>query len=222
MAWNPKNALADFGSTLKRLLTFEEIAQGVLNADQDALRVEAQNGGAAVSPSNPLPVGATNYEATVTFTRPSNTTPYDALDVIGAADAGTPANAGDARFELTNIGPAGGYVFLTDVLHRIDVAALPSGMGAFRLHFFNAQPTAILDNAAFNLVAADRAKYLGFVQINTPDDLGDTLWSENVQRNKRVKLADGLTSLWVELQTLNGYTPTSAAVKTLRVASVRA
>lgn len=40
MAWNPKNALADFGSTLKRLLTFEEIAQGVLNADQDAIRVE--------------------------------------------------------------------------------------------------------------------------------------------------------------------------------------
>lgn len=196
--------------------------QGIITAAQDALRVEAQNGGAAVSSSNPLPVGSTNYEAAVTFTRPANTTAYDPGDVIGAADVGTPANAGDARFELTNIGPAGGYVFITDVLHRIDVAALPSGMGAFRLHFFNALPAAILDNAAFNLVAADRAKYLGYVQVNTPDDLGDTLWSENVQRNKRVKLADGITSLWVELQTLNGYTPTSAAVKTIRAATVRA
>lgn len=40
MAWNPRNAIVSIGDAIKRLLTFEEIAQGVLNADQDAIRVE--------------------------------------------------------------------------------------------------------------------------------------------------------------------------------------
>lgn len=40
--WNPKRALKEIGSGLKLLLTFEEVLQGAVNDDQDALRVEVR------------------------------------------------------------------------------------------------------------------------------------------------------------------------------------
>lgn len=161
-----------------------------------------------------------NYSKSVSFTRPSNTTAYDALDVIGAADANTPSNPGSAilaftGFTLGNIAPNGSQIYITDVMLEVDVAAVPSGMGAFRVHFYNASPTAVLDGATFNLVAADRTKYLGYVNLTTPVDLGDTLWSENVGLNKKLLLAAGSSDLYAVIQTINGYTPTSAAVKSL-------
>jgi hypothetical protein len=175
--------------------------------------------GDIVADSNPLPAKRSGYAVRLAFSRPQNTTAYTALDVIGIADAVTPANAGSAILELAGIGPAGGYVELSDVHLEVDLNAVPASMTTFRLHLYDAAPAAILDNAAFNLggTVADRAKYLGAIELVAPVDRGATLWSENVARGKRVKLATGSTSLFAVLQTDGGYTPTSAEAYALRL-----
>ena len=88
-----------------------------------------------------------------------------------------------------------------------------------RLHLYSASPAAIADNAAFNLVTADRASYLGFVDIAALTDLGDTLYSQNLQVNKHIKLASA--NLFAVLQTMAAFTPASAQVFSLSVGGVK-
>lgn len=47
-----------------------------------------------------------------------------------------------------------------------------------RLHLFNAIPTTIADSAAFTVAAADRAAYLGYVDLGTMVDLVDTQFAQ--------------------------------------------
>jgi hypothetical protein len=145
------------------------------------------------------------YSSSATITRPANTTAYTALDVV-STEAG-------AVLEFTNMGQPNGVVYITAASLRVDVAAVPSGMGVFRLHLYKTAPTAIADNAAFDLPSGDRAKYCGYLDIGTPIDLGATLWAQNDETRKQVDLSG--TSIYGILQTVAGFTPTSAAVKTI-------
>lgn len=191
--------------------------------DTTPLAVTVVNGGAAISDANPQPVKGVGYRAAVDVTRPSNTTLYPALVVIGIADAGTPANAGSAILTFADIGPAGGHVFITDANLLIALAAVPAGMTAFRLHLYDAAPDAILDNAAFNLSSAgDRGKYLGYVDIAVPQDLGSSLYTQNPNIGKKVKLAAASTSLFGVLQTIGSFTPASGTVYSVKLHTVAA
>ena len=159
-----------------------------------------------------LPIGKT---VSASQTRPNNVTAYDALDVVGQDSA--------ANMVFSNvIADEGGAFVIFGARLRIDVAAIPAGMSSFRLHLYNAAPTAIVDNAAYNLPAGDRAKYLGYVEISGVLDIGDTLWIQATGVNFVGKLAAGSTSLWGILQTVSAYTPTASAVKTvmLNIAAV--
>lgn len=157
------------------------------------------------------------YHPSIAFTRPENVTGYTAGDVIGIADAGTPANAGSAIHTLPNAGPSAGAILIVGAELRIDLAAVTSGITGFRIHLYDAAPTAILDNAAHDLVAGDRAKYLGFIDVGAPVDLGSTLLAQVDGLNKLVKLAAASTSLFAQIQTLGAYTPTSAESFLLRL-----
>lgn len=157
-----------------------------------------------------LKVKASAYQSTKTFTRPENTTAYTGGDVVGVADTGTPANAGSAIHEFTNIGSKGGHIRITASTLRVNLSAVTSGMTSFTLHLYNASPTAILDNAAFDLPSGDRSAYLGSIALGTPADLGSTLFIANDAINKHVKLAANSTSLYALLVTAGGYTPSSA------------
>lgn len=159
-----------------------------------------------------LSVVSTGHTTSVSFTRPSDTTAYTAGDAVGAT-------GGSAILTFASMGKTtGGNVMIAGVDLEIDVASVPSGMTTFKLHLYNASPTAIADNAAWDLVAGDRAKYLGYVAIATPEDMGSTLWSQNAQVDKQVLLASG--SLYAVLQTVGAYTPTSAAVKVVTIHTV--
>jgi hypothetical protein len=160
------------------------------------------------------------YKSTLEFTRPANTTPYTAGDVIGVADVSVAANAGSAIHTFANAGPAGGNIIITGADLRIDVAAVPAGMTSFRLHLYDAAPTAILDNAAWDLPAGDRAAYLGFIDFGSAVDVGATLYAQVDQINKQFKLATGVTSLYGLLVTNGGFTPGSATVKHIRLHAV--
>lgn len=160
------------------------------------------------------------YQATVTITRPDNTTAYAAGDVIGVADAETPANAGSAILHMADIAPqGGGAIMITSVDLMISAAAVPSGMAGFRLHLYSASPTAILDNAAFDLAAGDRATYLGYVDLATPVDRVSTLQVQADQINKHLLATSA--SLWGILETVGGYTPSASTAKKIRVHTVR-
>jgi hypothetical protein len=160
--------------------------------------------------------------ATITWTRPENTTDYTAGDVIGVADSGTPANAGSAIFEIPNIGPAGGHVFITDVALEIALSAITSGMTSFRFEVYDASPTAILDNAAWDLGSGDRSKHLTTIGNVVPVDKGSTLKVVVSGVNQKVKLAEGSTSLWFELVTEGAYTPASGTAYKARFETVAA
>lgn len=155
-------------------------------------------------PSN----NTSGHSATVTITRPADTTAYTAGDVIG--DTG-----GSAIFTFANMARAAGDVLITSVELEIDVASVPSGMTGFNLRLYNASPTAIADNAAWDLPSGDRGKYLGKIALGTPVDEGSTLFIDNDNINKQITLPT--TSLYVELQTVGAFTPTSACVKRLTI-----
>lgn len=157
-------------------------------------------------------VSVSAYTSSASFTRPNDTTPYSANDVIGAATGST------AAVEFAAVGPSGGEILIQSASYRVDVTSVPSGMSTMRLHLYSATPgSALGDNAAWDLPSGDRASYLGYVDIGTPVDLGSTLWVETHNIGKRVKLADGVTSLYGYLVTVGAFTPTAQAVKTIRL-----
>lgn len=155
-----------------------------------------------------LTVDGKAYRSSVTITRPSNTTAYTAGDVVG--DTG-----GSAIITATTAGPTGGFVLVQSAALIFSDSTVPSGMGAFRLHIYSASPTAIADNAPFDLVSGDRASYLGYIDLSTPQDLGSSLYTQVDYPGRLVKLGAATTSLFIQIETRGAYTPVSASTVTL-------
>ena len=144
--------------------------------------------------------------AKITVTRPANATAYTALDVVG----------GLLTFPLVaNPGQ------LSEVIHaalHYRVAAVPAGMGAFKLHLYNASPTVIADNAAFDIPVGDADKYMGFVDLVVPVDYGATIYTQVAVGQGRM-IMPLETSVYGYLQTVGGYTPAgNSEVLTLALA----
>ena len=150
------------------------------------------------------------YRTTATITRPSNTTAYTAGDVVG--DTG-----GSAIISLSAAGPSAGFAIIQSVSLVFSDSAVPSGMGAFRLHLYSVSPTAITDNAAFDLLSGDRATYMGFIDLPTPSDFGSSLYTQTDYPGRLIKLGGGSTTLFAELETRAAYTPVSASTVAIRM-----
>jgi hypothetical protein len=148
-----------------------------------------------------LTVDGTAYSSVVSFTRPANVTAYTAGDVIGTGASN------DAIHSLTSIGSSGGYVVVQSIELVLGIAAVPSGMTSFRVHFYDSSPNAAADNSVFDVASADRAKYLGYIDLPAPVDLGSTCFTQTDYPGKLFKLASASTSLFCELQTIGGFTP---------------
>jgi hypothetical protein len=168
-----------------------------------------------VSSVNPLPVTSTGIGGTGTITRPTNTNTYTALDVIGTAVTSTMAISLDPTL-------IGSHYIIMGASLRIDLSAVPASMGAFNLHLFSAAPTAIVDEGAFNLIAADRAKYLGAIAFDALTDLGDTLYTNKENINMKRKLADDSNTIYGVLQTVGALVGASGTVFTVKLHAVQA
>ena len=108
---------------------------------------------------------------------------------------------------------------ITTVELEIDVTAVPSGMTSFNLHLYSVTPPSALgDNAAWDLPSGDRASYLGYISLGTPVDVGSTLYVQTTQVNKHVKLAG--TSLFAYLVTVGAYTPSASVVKKITLHAI--
>lgn len=160
--------------------------------------------------SGSLTVDGKAYRSVATITRPANTTAYTVGDVVG--DTG-----GSAIISLTSAGPSGGFVILQSVSLVFSDSVVPASMGAFRVHLYSVSPTAIADNAAFDLVSGDRDTYMGYIDMPTPLDLGSTLYTQTDYPGRLIKLAAASTTLFVELETRGAYTPVSASTVAIRV-----
>lgn len=135
------------------------------------------------------------YKSQPTVTRPANVTAYTAGDVLGGA------------IEFPTIGPFSGDIILTSAALRANITAIPAGMTSFRLHLYNVTPpSALADNAAWDLPADDRAGYLGYIDLGSPADVGATVFVQVDQVNKQVRLRGGY-SLFGYLVTNGGFTP---------------
>jgi hypothetical protein len=162
-----------------------------------------------------LTVDGKAYRSTVAFNRPSNTTAYTAGDVVGAT-------GGSAIHTLTTAGPSGGYVLIQSIAMATHDTSVPSGMASFRIHFYNASPTAIADNAAFDLLTADHGKYLGYVDLPAPQDFGSSIYTQTDYPGRLVKLAASSTSLFIEIETKGAFTPVSAVTFDLAILTLEA
>ena len=149
------------------------------------------------------------------FERPDNADAYTALDVVSTA-------AGDALEFAPVSFFEGGYAVIMGARLRMDTAAVPAGMGAFRLHLYSDDPTAIADNAAYNLPAADRGIHIGWVDIPVPEDLGDTIKAQDDNQNVTCSLLPGSRTIYGILQTMDACTiPAETNIQvTLNVAEV--
>jgi hypothetical protein len=161
------------------------------------------------SDQSTLPVNQTTaaYDIPLTITRPANTTAYSANDDVGGA------------LTFANAGPSGATIMITGAQLELDISAIPSGMTSFRLYLYSATPpSALADNAAWDLPSGDRSSYLGYIDLGTPIDLGSTCYCEVFGLAKQIKLAS--TSLYGYLVTNGGYT--SAANSEVYVVTLHA
>lgn len=150
------------------------------------------------------------FSSAVSVTRPANTTAYAAGDVVGATAA---------AITFPSMGPSGKEIMITSAAFEIDAAAIISGETSYRLYLYNVTPpSALADNAAFDIPSGDRASFLGFVDLGTPVDLGSTLYVEGNAINKQLTLSG--TSLFGYLVTNGAFTPTSARVHKITLHSV--
>jgi hypothetical protein len=176
-----------------------DVAQAVVPHSIDA------NGNAVPqSAGNPLPVGGASYVASAGFTRPADANAYTANDVVGQATGAT------AALRFPSSGPAAGAeILITRAQLEIDVASVPSGMTGFRLYLYGATPPSALgDNAAWDLPSGDRATFLGYVDLGTPVDLGSTLYVDTAGVNTQLSVPAG-GAVFGYLVTNGGYTPGS-------------
>lgn len=154
------------------------------------------------------------FNDTVTLTRTNDTNIYAANDVVGAATGST------AALSFT-IGPAdGGPVLITTTRLAVDLSSVPSGMGNFRLYFYSVTPPSALgDNAAWDLPSGDRSSFRGYIDLGTPVDLGSTLYVETVHQDKQVVVPSG-GILYAYLVTTGGYTPSASDVFRITLNSI--
>jgi hypothetical protein len=146
-----------------------------------------------------------SYTTAVSLTRTADTNAYAANDVVGAATGST------AALTFAGMGISASRIMITGCTFEIDASAIISGETSYDLHLYSvAPPSALGDNAAFDLPSGDRASYLGKISLGSPQDLGSTLYCEAQSLNKQVKLAG--TSLFAYLVTTGAHTPTSARV----------
>lgn len=148
-----------------------------------------------------------SYRSAVTLTRTNDTNVYTGGDVIGAATGST------AALTFASIGPSGGgEVIITKALLEIDISAVVSGMTSFRLYLYSAPPPSALgDNAVFDIPSGDRASFLDYIDLGTPVDLGSTLFVQTLQINNQITVPSG-GSLYGYLVTNGSWTPAASTV----------
>lgn len=140
------------------------------------------------------------YVSTATWTPAAAA--YSANDVMSTAQL------------LGSIGPrGGGEVIITSTSLQIAHTAIISGETSYSLALYNVTPpSALADNAAFDVPSGDREAFLGLLSLGTPVDLGSTLRIDLDGINRQITVPDG-GAIYAYLVTIGAFTATAAARK---------
>lgn len=149
-------------------------------------------------------------QSSATITLAAGTDIHDALDVI--------STVAGAVLTFAGIGSAEDLVCIMGSRVKYAVNALPTAHAGYRLHLYNAAPTAIADDVAFNVPSTDLAKYIGYIPVSSLVDVGDNCISQDNNVNYTCKLAG--TSLFGILQCIAAETPAANAVYTISLNTV--
>ncbi len=121
-------------------------------------------------------------------------------DVLGGAKA------------IENFGEPGKIVRILSADLMVEAAAVISGETSYALALYNVTPpSALADNDPWDIPSGDRAAFLGRFSIETPADIGASLYIQTPALNDDVKMG-AFSSLWAYLITVGGFT----AAATLR------
>lgn len=149
-------------------------------------------------------------QASDTITMAAGADAHDALDVV--------STAAGAILSFASLGAIGDLICILGARMKYSANAVPLGGTGYRLHLYNASPTAIADDAAFNVPATDQAKYMGYISISALVDVGDTCIVVENNVNFTCKLAG--TGIFGILQCMAAETPAANAVFTIILNSV--
>ncbi len=138
-----------------------------------------------------------------------------------AAYAANDIMEGAKTFSL--IGPStGGAILITNTRLRVDDSAVQSGETSYTLHLYTVTPpSALADNAAWNLPSGDRASYVGSIALGTVVDVGDTLYVEQTGLTKQITVPAG-GSLFGYLVTNGAFTVTVPAARVVTLMALSA
>lgn len=198
------------GSYASPVLTLRCSTEG--HTDGDALFIEYDDGqGFPALQSGAVPVGDNGSSLTVdgrsgspavTFSRPSDTTPYGASDVIGSAST--------ANLEAPSAGASGALIRIESASVLVNATSVPSGLMTFRIHVWDSAPTAIADNAAFSTQAADRSKYCGHIDMAAIQAIGGGFcWTHGDYVGRAIRLTGTSFFFNLAMSGSAGHTPAS-------------
>ena len=135
----------------------------------------------------------------------SGTVAYSANDVVGAG-------GGNGALQFSAVAPGVTALQIITASLEIDRAAIISGETTYRLYLYNVTPpSALADNAAFDLSATDRAAFLGYIDFPVLGDHGSTLYVELNNINKVIKTVS--QSIFGYLVTVGPFTPVASNYK---------
>lgn len=147
----------------------------------------------------------TGKQATATITLAHDVAAHHAGDVV--------STAAGAILEFTNLGAAGDLIDILSVRTKYAATGIPTAHIGWKLRLFNAAPTAIADNAAFNVIAADVGKYIRSIPLSALEDVGDNCFGQDDVVNMTAKLVT--TSLFGVLTCNAAETPAIDTVITI-------
>lgn len=143
-----------------------------------------------------------SFGSASTLTRPATTPGYSANDVV--------MDTGGVPLSFT-LGAGAGEYMITSASLQINASAIISGETSYILELYNVTPpSALADDAAWDLPSGDRASYLGEVLLGSPVDKGSTLFVETHGINKQITLASA--NLFYYLVTVGAHTSTASRV----------
>jgi hypothetical protein len=187
MAANTEFRRGDSDNDLLRKILTSLGLGGATDSALDALLTELQSG-----------LGGKMAVVNGEFTRPNDSTPYAANDVVGNGAVVTFTNVGDS---------ANGSGYVTNVRLVKSTATITNAV--FRLWLYATAPTPIADNAQFTLLWANRAARLGYVDLAcTTEGTGSDSASAFVTNvNLKFMCAGGSRNLFGVLEAKQAYTP---------------
>ena len=105
----------------------------------------------------------------------------------------------------------GGEIILTNARLLVAHTALIAGETNYYLALYNTTPpTALADNDAFDVPAANRSAFLARIDLGTPADIGSTLAVLTVGLDLQLTIPEG-GNLYAHLITAGAFTATAAA-----------